>query len=79
MQMKEQLKDLFWVGAAKKEIGALPDEVVDMFGYALHLAQSGLKHGDAKPLNPRSDIDMRRMPQPFGSSDIPENHSSPTR
>jgi len=29
--------------------------------------------------NPRSDIDMWRMPQPFDSSDIPENHASPTR
>jgi len=41
--MKEQLTDLYWVGA-------LPEEVVDMFGYALHLAQSGLKHDHAKPL-----------------------------
>jgi len=29
-------------------------------------------------VSPRSDIDMRRMPQPFDSSDIPGNHSSPT-
>jgi len=42
--MKEQLKDLYWVGSSKKELGSLPDEVVDTFGYALHLAQSGLKH-----------------------------------
>ncbi|MDQ6971918.1 MAG: type II toxin-antitoxin system RelE/ParE family toxin [Mariprofundaceae bacterium] len=28
----------------------MPGEVVDMFGYALHLAQSGLKHDHAKPL-----------------------------
>ncbi len=30
-------------------------------------------------VNPRSDIDMRRMPQPFDSPGIPKNHSSPTR
>jgi len=48
--MKTQLKDLYWVGSSKKELGTLPDEVVDMFGYALHLAQSGLKHDHAKPL-----------------------------
>jgi phage-related protein len=48
--MKEQLKDLFWVGSSKKELGTLPAEVVDVFGYALHLAQSGLKHSKAKPL-----------------------------
>jgi phage-related protein len=29
---------------------AMPDEVQDVFGYALHLAQSGGKHGQAKPL-----------------------------
>jgi len=28
---------------------------------------------------PRSDIDMRRMPQPFDSLGIPKNHSSPMR
>ena len=28
----------------------MPDEVQDTFGYALHLAQSGSKHPDAKPL-----------------------------
>lgn len=48
--MNEQLKDLFWVASSKKELGTLPAEVVDVFGYALHLAQSGLKHNQAKPL-----------------------------
>ena len=28
----------------------MPDEVQDVFGYALHLAQMGQKHPDAKPL-----------------------------
>lgn len=28
----------------------MPEEVRDTFGYALHLAQAGLKHPDAKPL-----------------------------
>ena len=28
----------------------MPDEVQDTFGYALHLAQSGKKHHQAKPL-----------------------------
>ncbi len=48
--MKKELKNLYWVGSSKKELGTLPDEVVDVFGYALHLAQSGLKHNQAKPL-----------------------------
>lgn len=29
---------------------ALPDDVIDVFGYALHLAQAGGKHSQAKPL-----------------------------
>jgi phage-related protein len=28
----------------------MPTDVQDVFGYALHLAQSGTKHPDAKPL-----------------------------
>ncbi|MGP1397003.1 MAG: type II toxin-antitoxin system RelE/ParE family toxin [Inquilinaceae bacterium] len=29
---------------------AMPREVQDTFGYALYLAQIGMKHGDARPL-----------------------------
>jgi len=28
----------------------MPDDVVDVFGFALHLAQMGKKHDQAKPL-----------------------------
>lgn len=28
----------------------MPDDVVDVFGFALHLAQNGKKHDQAKPL-----------------------------
>lgn len=48
--MKERLKALYWVGSSKKELCALPAGVIDVFGYALHLAQSGRKHDQAKPL-----------------------------
>ncbi len=44
------MKPLFWVGSAKKDIKDMPEEVVDVFGYALHLAQTGHKHPQAKPL-----------------------------
>ncbi len=30
---------------------ALPDGVIDTFGYALHLAQTGKKHEQTKPLH----------------------------
>ncbi|MDD5330268.1 MAG: type II toxin-antitoxin system RelE/ParE family toxin [Sulfuricella sp.] len=48
--MKEQQKSLFWVASSKKDLAGLPEEVQDVFGYALHLAQEGKKHEQAKPL-----------------------------
>ena len=45
-----QLKPLEWIGSSKKDLKALLDEVMDVFGYALHLAQTGGKHVQAKPL-----------------------------
>lgn len=44
------LKPLVWIASAKKDLLALPAEVIDVFGYALHLAQTGKKHDQAKPL-----------------------------
>lgn len=28
----------------------MPEDVIDVFGFALHLAQTGKKHANAKPL-----------------------------
>jgi phage-related protein len=50
MEDDPRLKPPFWVGSSKKELLALPGEVVDVFGYALYLAQIGRKHEQAKPL-----------------------------
>jgi len=44
------MKPLIWVGSSKKDLAILPADVQDVFGYALHLAQQGGKHTDAKPL-----------------------------
>ena len=43
-------KPLVWLGSSKKDLLTLPDEVIDEFGYALHLAQTGKMHSNAKPL-----------------------------
>ena len=43
-------KPLEWIGSSKKDLKSLPDDVVDVFGYALHLAQAGGRHIQAKPL-----------------------------
>jgi phage-related protein len=39
-----------WIAGSKKDLLAMPDAVQDVFGYALYLAQSGLKHERTKPL-----------------------------
>ena len=43
-------KPLYWIGTSKRDLLALPEAVVDVFGYALYLAQIGRKHERAKPL-----------------------------
>jgi len=48
--MKQEIKRLIWVTSAKKDLMQMPESVQDTFGYALHLAQTGKKHEQAKPL-----------------------------
>lgn len=48
--MEQQTKKIIWVGSAHKDLKAMPDDVQDAFGYALHLAQTGEKDDRAKPL-----------------------------
>ena len=49
--MVASLKSVYWVGSSKKDLKAMSEEVQDIFGYALQLAQEGKKHCDAKPLS----------------------------
>lgn len=44
------MKPLHWVGSSKKDLLDMPDEVQDIFGFALHQAQEGNKHSQAKPM-----------------------------
>ena len=41
---------VIWIGSAKRDLRAFPDEVKDAVGFALYVAQQGGKHPDAKPL-----------------------------
>ncbi len=50
MEEPAKLRRLYWVGSSKEDLLALPEDVVDVFGYALYLAQIGRKHDQAKPL-----------------------------
>lgn len=54
------MKPVHWVGSSKKDLMSMPKNVVDMFGFALFLAQVGQKYPQAKPL------------KGFGSADVLE-------
>ena len=43
-------KPLEWISSSLKDLKAFPEEVQDVMGFALDMAQAGLKHPDAKPL-----------------------------
>lgn len=49
MPSRRAEKPLHWVGSAKKDLLALPAEVVDDFGYALSAVQMGATPPQAKP------------------------------
>ena len=44
------IRKLIWVGSSRKDLDGFPENVKDVMGYALHLAQCGDKHPDSKPL-----------------------------
>lgn len=44
------MKPLYWIGSSKKDLRKFPEEVKDVMGYGLQLAQEGQKHPAAKPL-----------------------------
>jgi phage-related protein len=43
-------RELIWIGSSLEDLRLFPEEVKDVMGYALYLAQRGEKHTDAKPL-----------------------------
>jgi phage-related protein len=44
------VKPLVWIASSKKDLGKMPGEVQDVFGFALYQAQIGKKPGMATPL-----------------------------
>ena len=44
------IKPLIWIASSKKNLLAMPEEVQDVIGFALHQAQIGAKSDVAKPL-----------------------------
>lgn len=52
------IKPLAWIGSSKKDLLRLPAPVVDVFGYALYLAQTGKRHPNAKVLSGFGDASV---------------------
>jgi phage-related protein len=46
----EQKRQLVYLGSSQKDANKLPDEVQELFSYALDVALEGGQHEDAKPL-----------------------------
>ncbi|MFQ6540034.1 MULTISPECIES: type II toxin-antitoxin system RelE/ParE family toxin [Aphanothece] len=44
------MKPLTWIGSSLRDLKEMPEEVRGDIGHALYVAQGGLKHIDAKPL-----------------------------
>ncbi len=44
------MRPVIWIGSSLDDLKDFPDDVQDVMGYALYLAQTGGKHPDAKPL-----------------------------
>ena len=44
-------KPLKWIGSSKRDLDAMPEDVKDVFGHAIDLAQVGGKHQDAKTMS----------------------------
>jgi phage-related protein len=50
MANTSQLKPLFWITSTRDDLREFPNEVRQIIGYGLYLAQMGDKHLNAKPL-----------------------------
>lgn len=44
-------KQVAWIGSSRRDLLDMPDDVRKTFGYALGLAQNGLRYDDAKTLS----------------------------
>ncbi|WP_114858181.1 type II toxin-antitoxin system RelE/ParE family toxin [Azospirillum brasilense] len=49
--MSSEERAVLWVSSAKTDLLRFPDAVKRTIGFAVHLAQIGLKHEQAKPLH----------------------------
>jgi len=58
-------KALKWIASALDDLKEFPEDVQDVMGYALDLAQHGNKHPDAKPLKGFSGAGVLEVVESF--------------
>ncbi len=65
---KQMRKPLKWIGSAKRDLDAMPEDVKDVFGHAIDLAQAGTKHPDAKALSGFGSAGVLEVVEDFRSN-----------
>lgn len=63
-----EVKPLIWMASTQRDIRKLPEDVKDSFGFALHQAQEGDKHIDAKPLKGYSGAGVLEVVEDFAGN-----------
>src|SRR6266446_2903349 len=69
MDRRAHRKPLFWVGSSRKDLREFPEEVKDVMGHALDVAQLGGKH-------PNMRVGTNREAKRVRREDIPVERSS---
>ncbi|MBH3413845.1 MULTISPECIES: type II toxin-antitoxin system RelE/ParE family toxin [Pseudomonas] len=68
MEAFKPTKTLYWVGSSKKDLQALPEDVQDIFRFALHQAQEGGKHLQVKCLKGFSGAGVLEVVEDYNRS-----------
>lgn len=61
-------KPLRWVGSAKRDLDGMPEDIKDIFGHAIDLAQAGGRHPNAKTMTGFGSAGVLEVVADFRSS-----------
>jgi phage-related protein len=66
--MSDVLKPVEWIGSSLGDLKEFPEEVQQVVGYALYLAQCGEKHENTKPLKGFKGAGILEIVEDFDSN-----------
>lgn len=55
------MKEIVWIGSSKKDLIALPIDIIRAFGYGLYIVQEGDKPVNSKPLKGFGNISVQEL------------------